>query len=148
MRLFRQVPARYQAAVRRGAGQGLRIGEAPGMEVGDRCLDRAAGELYVVPQLQWRLLPDHAECGLLRDRRPGPGRRGPPRRGGFHALRHFFATTLITNHSEPREVQRLLRHRTLRYTLETYVGWWPKRDRRRGLVGTLLEAAGKQPAQP
>jgi integrase len=33
----------------------------------------------------------------------------PKEHGGFHALRHFFATTLITNHAEPQEVQRLLR---------------------------------------
>jgi integrase len=64
--------------------------------------------------------------------------------GTFHALRHFFATTLITNHAEPQEVQRLLRHKTLRITLETYVHWWPKRERRRGLVGTLLQAASAQ----
>ncbi len=62
----------------------------------------------------------------------------PKQHGTFHALRHFFATTLITNHVEPQEVQRLLRHRTLRITLETYVHWWPKRQRRRGVVGGML----------
>ena len=62
----------------------------------------------------------------------------PKRYGTFHALRHFFATTLITNHVEPQEVQRLLRHKTLRITLETYVHWWPKRDRVRGVVGQAL----------
>lgn len=45
----------------------------------------------------------------------------PKEHGTFHALRHFFATTLITN-AEPQEVQRLLRHKTLRITLETYTG--------------------------
>jgi integrase len=65
----------------------------------------------------------------------------PVEHGTFHALRHFFATTLITNHVEPQEVQRLLRHKTLRITLETYVHWWPKRDRRRGIVGGVLTAA-------
>jgi len=68
----------------------------------------------------------------------------PKEHGGFHALRHFFATTLITNHAEPQEVQRLLRHKTLRITLETYVHWWPKRERRRGVVGTALQAASKR----
>lgn len=66
----------------------------------------------------------------------------PVEHGGFHALRHFCATTLITNHAEPQEVQRALRHKTLRITLETYVHWWPKRDRRRGIVGEILRAAG------
>ena len=65
----------------------------------------------------------------------------PKQHGTFHALRHFYATTLITNHVEPQEVQRLLRHRTLRITLETYVHWWPKRERRRGVVGSVLRAA-------
>jgi integrase len=65
----------------------------------------------------------------------------PIEHGTFHALRHFYATTLITNHVEPQEVQRLLRHKTLRITLETYVHWWPKRDRRRGIVGGVLSAA-------
>lgn len=69
----------------------------------------------------------------------------PKEHGTFHALRHFFATTLITNHTEPQEVQRLLRHKTLRITLETYVHWWPKRDRRRGVVGALLKAAAERP---
>lgn len=68
----------------------------------------------------------------------------PKEHGTFHALRHFFATTLITNHMEPQEVQRLLRHKTLRITLETYVHWWPKRERRRGVVGALLQAASGQ----
>ncbi|MFE9651553.1 tyrosine-type recombinase/integrase [Micromonospora sp. NPDC006431] len=65
----------------------------------------------------------------------------PKEHGTFHALRHFFATTLITNHAEPQEVQRMLRHKTLRITLETYVHWWPKRDRPRGIVGNVLRSA-------
>jgi integrase len=65
----------------------------------------------------------------------------PKEHGGFHALRHFFATTLITNNAEPKDVQRLLRHKTLQITLETYVHWWPRRERRKGLVGALLQAA-------
>jgi integrase len=68
----------------------------------------------------------------------------PKQHGTFHALRHFVATTLITNHVEPQEVQRLLRHKTLRITLETYVHWWPKRDRARGVVGGVLSRAREQ----
>ncbi|WP_433388926.1 tyrosine-type recombinase/integrase [Micromonospora sp. KLBMP9576] len=64
--------------------------------------------------------------------------------GGFHALRHLVATTLITNHVEPREVRRLLRHRTLRVTLETYVHWLPKREKRpSGVIGSALSAAAE-----
>ncbi|MGN9764072.1 tyrosine-type recombinase/integrase [Micromonospora sp. SD12] len=62
----------------------------------------------------------------------------------MHALRHFFATTLITNHVEPQEVQRLLRHRTLRITLETYVHWLPKRDRPSGVIGSVLSSAAER----
>jgi integrase len=65
----------------------------------------------------------------------------PKEHGGFHALRHFFATTLITNNAEPKDIQRLLRHKSLQLTLETYVHWWPRRERRRGIVGALLQAA-------
>ena len=43
----------------------------------------------------------------------------PKEQGGFHALRHFFATTLIANNAKPKDVQRALRHKTLQITLET-----------------------------
>jgi integrase len=65
----------------------------------------------------------------------------PKEHGGFHALRHFFATTLITNNAEPKDVQRALRHKSLQITLETYVHWWPRRERRRGVIGDVLRAA-------
>jgi integrase len=68
----------------------------------------------------------------------------PKEHGGFHALRHFFATTLITNNVEPKEVQRALRHSSLQITFDTYVHWWPRRERRRGILGALLQSAAKQ----
>ncbi|UAB96696.1 tyrosine-type recombinase/integrase [Dactylosporangium vinaceum] len=52
----------------------------------------------------------------------------------LHPLRHFLATTLISQHVEPQEVQRALRHKTLTMTLGTYVHWRPKRSRQRGLI--------------
>jgi integrase len=67
----------------------------------------------------------------------------PEKNSGFHALRHFCATTLITNHADPKEVQRALRHATLQIMLETYVHFWPRHERRRGVVGEVLRwAAG------
>jgi hypothetical protein len=33
------------------------------------------------------------------------------------------------------------RHSSLRITLETYVHWWPKRDRRRNIISSALRAA-------
>ncbi|WP_245722682.1 tyrosine-type recombinase/integrase [Micromonospora matsumotoense] len=44
---------------------------------------------------------------------------GWPKGGTFHSLRHFFATTLMSNGVEPQEVQKALRHASLRITLET-----------------------------
>ncbi|MEU0154420.1 tyrosine-type recombinase/integrase [Micromonospora fulviviridis] len=72
-----------------------------------------------------------------------------PKEGTFHSLRHFFATTLMSNGVEPQEVQKALRHASLRITLETYVHWMPKKDRRRGLVGQILRPAkDSQPIGP
>src|SRR4029453_16286448 len=62
----------------------------------------------------------------------------PKEHGGFHALRHFFVTTLISNNAEPKDVQRALRHKTLQITLETYVHWWPRSERRRGVIGQVI----------
>lgn len=62
----------------------------------------------------------------------------PTTNGTFHAIRQFFATSLITDRAEPQEVQHFLRHKTLRITLETYVHWWPKRERRQGIMGAIL----------
>jgi integrase len=62
----------------------------------------------------------------------------PKEHGGFHALRHFFATTLISNNAEPTDVRRTIRHETLQITLETYVHWWPRRGPRRGIIGQIL----------
>jgi integrase len=42
-------------------------------------------------------------------------RRGMARGG------HYFATSLITAGADPTDVQRALRHASLRITLETYV---------------------------
>jgi integrase len=204
--LLEAVPPRYRAAIWLGAVQGLRVGEALGLEHGPRCVDRDAQELHVVQQLRYspqehggfylsepksgssgtvdldpvvgQVLAEHVQefppvpVELVDTTTGNPRRRlvpllfttthgnpftdktwsrewigwrdaagWPKEHGGFHALRHFFATTLITNHAEPQEVQRLLRHKTLRITLETYVHWWPKRDRAHGVVGSVLSSA-------
>ncbi|TDB74279.1 site-specific integrase [Micromonospora sp. KC723] len=73
---------------------------------------------------------------------------GWPKEGTFHSLRHFFATTLMSNGVEPQEVQKALRHANLRITLETYVHWLPKKDRPRGLVGNLLRQADGKRREP
>jgi integrase len=68
---------------------------------------------------------------------------GWPEQATFHALRHYFATSLITAGVDPTNVQHVLRHASLRITLETYVHWWPKRDRQRNVIGAALTAAAK-----
>ena len=63
----------------------------------------------------------------------------------IHSLRHYFATALITANLDPTDVQNALRHSSLRITLETYVHWWPKKDRRRSVVGSAIRhAAGRR----
>jgi len=73
---------------------------------------------------------------------------GWPDDAGFHALRHFNATTLITAGVEPQAVQRHLRHSSLKITLDTYVGYWPRSDQSRGLVGSALRAAKQAQPEP
>jgi len=69
---------------------------------------------------------------------------GWPSEGTFHSLRHYFATTLITQGTDPTDVQHALRHSNLRITLETYVHWWPKAERRRNIISAVLRAAADQ----
>lgn len=75
---------------------------------------------------------------------------GWPEDGTFHSLRHYFATTLITQGVDPTDVQRALRHSSLRITLETYVHWWPKAERRRSVVSEALSKArhNRPPTRP
>jgi integrase len=72
---------------------------------------------------------------------------GWPDDAGFHALRHFNATTLITAGVEPQAVQRHVRHASLKITLETYAGYWPRRDGSRGLVGNALRDVTSQQSE-
>ena len=72
---------------------------------------------------------------------------GWPEEGTFHSLRHYFATALITAGADATDVQKALRHSSLRITLETYVHWWPKKDRRRNVVGTALQDAARKQDQ-
>ena len=69
---------------------------------------------------------------------------GWPNEATFHSLRHYYATALITAGADPTDVQKALRHSSLRITLETYVHWWPKKQRRRNVVGTALRDAARR----
>jgi integrase len=87
---------------------------------------------------QGRPIHDQRWSDLLRQWRRTAGW---PDNGTFHSLRHYFATALITAGVDPTDVQRALRHSSLRITLETYVHWWPRKDRKRGIIGAALRAA-------
>lgn len=73
---------------------------------------------------------------------------GWPVEGTFHSLRHYFATTLITHGADPTDVQKALRHSNLKITLETYVHWWPKSDRKRSIIGSVLAETDRKRALP
>jgi len=66
----------------------------------------------------------------------------------FHSLRHFCATTLMSNGVDPQAVQKMLRHANLRVTLETYVHWLPKKGRPRGVIGSVLTKANQERQKP
>ena len=87
---------------------------------------------------QGRAIHDQAWSKLWKDWRKSAGW---PDEGTFHSLRHFFATMLISAHMDPTDVQNALRHSSLRITLETYVHWWPKVDRRSNVVGSAMRDA-------
>ncbi|MFI7022778.1 tyrosine-type recombinase/integrase [Micromonospora sp. NPDC049900] len=112
--------------------------ELPDITTGER-LTRPVPVLFT--SARGKLLTDTYWAELWADWREAAGW---PKGGTFHSLRHFFATTLMSNGVEPQEVQKALRHANLRITLETYVHWLPKKDRPRGLVGGLLRQAGSE----
>ena len=47
----------------------------------------------------------------------------------------------LTLHRCAGSVQSVLRHSSLRITLETYVHWWPRKQRRRNVVGNAIREA-------
>ncbi|MER5335934.1 site-specific integrase [Micromonospora sp. NPDC002717] len=110
---------------------------------GGKQLTRPAALLFTTSR--GKLITDRYWSELWEDWRAAAGW---PKDGTFHSLRHFFATTLMSNGVEPQEVQKALRHASLRITLETYVHWLPKKDRRRGLVGQILRPTGVSQATP
>ncbi|MEG3633106.1 tyrosine-type recombinase/integrase [Micromonospora palythoicola] len=112
--------------------------ELPDITSGERLTRRVA---VLFTSSRGKLLTDTYWSELWADWREAAGW---PKEGTFHSLRHFFATTLMSNGVEPQEVQKALRHANLRITLETYVHWLPKKDRPRGLVGGLLRQAGSE----
>lgn len=64
---------------------------------------------------------------------------GWPADAGFHALRHFYATTLIRAGWDVKRVSVAMRHSTPVVTLNTYAGYWPDADA--GTARGVLDAA-------
>jgi integrase len=54
--------------------------------------------------------------------------------GRFHALRHSFASALITDNQSPKLVQTLLGHHSAAFTMDVYSDLWP----------TALEGIGER----
>jgi Phage integrase family len=54
--------------------------------------------------------------------------------GRFHALRHSFASALITDNQSPKLVQTLLGHYSAAFTMDVYSDLWP----------TALEGIGER----
>lgn len=72
--------------------------------------------------------------------KPAVERAGLPAGLGFHALRHFFATTLIHGGASVKTVQLALGHTTPTITLNTYVGHWPDAvETTRALIDSALQ---------
>jgi integrase len=139
--LLEVVPLRYLAALWLGAGQGCRLGEALGMEDGDRCVDSGREELHVVQQLRYAPQayggfylsePKAGSSGTIDldpvvDAGARPGRAAPAR-SRWSALPGCPVR-------RPNDLDRVRVVWRLRITLETSVHWRPKRDRRRGRGG-------------
>jgi integrase len=65
---------------------------------------------------------------------------GLRKRIGWHTFRHTFGTNLNANGENPKVIQELLRHATLKVTMDTYVQAVSdeKRNEQRKIVEMLL----------
>ena len=83
----------------------------------------------------------------------GPGRHGrrscPPKVDGlpegfgFHDLRYYFASLLISSGCEVKVVQARPRHASAKTTLDTYGHFWPDADdSTRASIGSVMTARG------
>ena len=167
--LLAVVPDRYHAAIHLGAGEGVRLGEVLGFEDGSRCLDPNHSEIHVVHRGPAQSVTSICQTSPLAYRPQGRSRGFAPWRSCSPTTRGARSTTnvgrtcgssgarqpagptrrpstpcatmLISAGADPTDVQRALRHSSLRITLETYVHGWPKKQRRRNVAGTALRNA-------
>jgi integrase len=66
---------------------------------------------YRFPESQWRSLHHHL---------PVARKLGITKRMGWHTFRHTYSTLLRSTGAELKIMQELLRHSTIRVTLDTY----------------------------
>jgi integrase len=83
----------------------------------------------------WRRAREAA--GIVPKRKPGEG-RGDDREHGMHALRHFFASALITEGESIKAVSIWLGHSSIKITLDLYTHLMPKSEER---MRKLIDAA-------
>ncbi|MCG8919888.1 site-specific integrase [Actinokineospora sp. PR83] len=92
------------------------------------------GDLF--NKVEW--MPAFAEAGLVYRRRID----------GMHALRHFFASTLLANGVSIKELAEYLGHSDVKTTLETYTHLMPSSgERARRAVDTVFQPRGLVLAQ-
>jgi integrase len=73
--------------------------------------------LYAAAQLCSRVSPCTYRVYIKRAAK----KIGLKKRIGWHPLRHTFGTILNANGENPKVIQELLRHATLKVTMDTYV---------------------------
>jgi integrase len=73
--------------------------------------------------------------------RPAVERAGVPKGVGFHALRHYYASLLISQGASVKTVQARLGHASATETLNTYAHLWPdSEDHTRAAIDRVLGA--------
>ena len=80
---------------------------------------------------------------------PAVRRAGLPAGTGFHALRHYYASLLISHGESVKVVQARLGHATAAETIDTYAHLWPdSEDRTREAVDCVLGSGSRAPVVP
>jgi hypothetical protein len=81
--------------------------------------------------------------------RPAVERAGVPKGVGFHGLRHYYASLLISQGASVKTVQARLGHASATETLNTYAHLWPEsEDHTRAAIDRILGTLAGSPRRP
>ena len=112
-------PKRVRHSQRGQSGQNPLAGRLPATTNQNPCQDRASDCLR-------KVLPQPRTQTGLSSLREGPALAPLPNHlRGWHSLRHYAITRLISASINPDYVRQFAGHSTLTETLNTYSGWWP-----------------------